>query len=99
MVQRDFYDIHYTVRYTICVYENLCIVILTFFCSEAVKNLGPEKFEAVYNCLKKTRFDDRRSGKEVDEKRVMRDLNRICSNSDLCVIVEQLLFLEMSDRS
>jgi len=72
---------------------------LTTLHSEAVKNLGQEKFEAVYNYLKKARFDDRKLGKDVDEKQVMHDLHRICSSSDLCFIVEQLLFLEMSDRS
>jgi len=72
---------------------------LTNFQSEAVKGLGPQKFEAVYSYLKKARYDDRKSGKEVDEKQVMHDLHRICSNSDLCFIVDQLLFLEMSDRS
>ena len=74
------------------------VSFLTKLCREAVKNLGQEKFEAVYNYLKKARFDDRKSGKDVDEKQVMHDLHRICSNSDLCFIVEQLLFLEMSDR-
>ena len=64
-----------------------------------MKKLGQEKFEAVYNYLKKARFDDRKSGKDINEKRVMHDLHRICSNSDLCCLVEQLLFLEMSDRS
>jgi len=67
--------------------------------SEALKNLGQEKFEAVYNYLKKARFDSRKSGSDIDEQRVMRDLHCICSNPDLCFIVEQLLFLEMSDRS
>ena len=61
--------------------------------------MGQEKFEAVYSYLKKARFDDRKAGKEIDEKRVMHDLQRICSDSDLCFIVEQLLFLEMADRS
>jgi len=75
------------------------ISFLTELCSEAVKKLGQEKFEAVYNYLKKARFDDRKSGKDINEKRVMHDLHRICSNSDLCCLVEQLLFLEMSDRS
>jgi len=64
-----------------------------------VKGLGQEKFEAVYNYLKKARFDDRKAGKDADENQVIHDLHRICSNSDLCFIVEQLVFLEMSDRS
>jgi len=63
-----------------------------------MKKLGQEKFQAVYDYLKKARFDDRKSGKDIDEKQVIHDLNRICSNSDLVFIVEQLLFLEMSDR-
>jgi len=66
--------------------------------SEAINTLGQEKFDAIYNYLKKTRFDDRLKSKDevVDEKRVIHDLRTICSNSDLCAIVEQLLFLEMS---
>jgi len=68
------------------------------FCREALKKLSQEKFEAVYDYLKKARFDDRKSGKDIDEKQVIHDLNHICSNSDLVFIVEQLLFLEMSDR-
>lgn len=64
-----------------------------------MKGLGQDKFEAVYRYLKKARFDDRKSGKDIDENRVIHDLHRICSNSDLCFIVEQLVFLELSDRS
>jgi len=67
--------------------------------SEAVKNLGQEKFEAVYSYLKKARFESRESGKDIDEQQVMHDLHHICSDPDLCFIVEQLLFLEMSDQS
>lgn len=67
--------------------------------SEAVKNLGQEKFEEVYGYLKEARFDSRKSGKDIDEHQVLHDLRRICSNPDLCFIVEQVLFLEMSDWS
>jgi hypothetical protein len=69
--------------------------------SEAIAKLGQEKFDAIYNYLKKTRFDDRSASKDevVDEKQVMHDLRRICSNSDLCAIVEQLLFLEVAGHS
>ena len=82
-----------------------------FLLSEALDKLGQEKFDAIYDYLKKTRFDDRPSllsssstpsptredaEELIDEMKVMRDLRRICSDSDLCAVVEQLLFLEMS---
>lgn len=69
--------------------------------SEAISKLGQEKFDAIYNYLKKARFDDRLTSKDlaVDEKQVMHDLRRLCSNADLCAIVEQLLFLEVAGQS
>ena len=75
-------------------------ISLTIRISQAISSLGREKFDAIYNYLKKTRFDDRlkSKGEVVDEKRVRHDLRTICSNSDLCAIVEQLLFLEMSGQ-
>jgi hypothetical protein len=59
-----------------------------------LNKLGQEKFDAIYSYLKKTRFDERLA--VVDEKQVMRDLRSLCSDSDLCAIVEQIVFLEVS---
>jgi hypothetical protein len=73
------------------------LYFLTPSTSEAISKLGSEKFDAIYNYLKKARFDDRSASKDadVDEKRVMHDLRRICNDADMCAIVEQLLFLEV----
>eukprot|EP00118_Oscarella_pearsei_P014030 m.117462 g.117462 ORF g.117462 m.117462 type:complete len:597 (+) comp37614_c0_seq2:26-1816(+) len=65
--------------------------------TDAIKLLGEEQFQKVYEFLQLARCGDAGAGKPPisDERLVQKELNRICKEPRNCFLVDQLIFMEM----
>jgi NIMA (never in mitosis gene a)-related kinase len=62
--------------------------------SQAMRKLGPEVYQQVYDYLKEQRKSN--AEKEHDENKIFSGLKQFTSNTTDCFLVDQLLFLEES---
>lgn len=62
---------------------------------QAMRNLGPETFEKIYEYLKNQR-KGQADNVEHDENKIFNGLKQFTSNTSDCFLVDQLLFLEDS---